>query len=174
MGGYPVETLAEDMDLTWTLYRKNIGRVLFVADAMAYTDDPKTFKQMKAQLSRWSCAYYENIRKHYIGLWRTNKRAWGFVTVGLVDSITGTFWYPILAVVAFFRPLWAAGAFFLDIGFLAAVTSVGAYRQRMVRRMLSFMPHFVMLRITNTFFYMKYLVLTGILGRSIGTYVKGH
>jgi cellulose synthase/poly-beta-1,6-N-acetylglucosamine synthase-like glycosyltransferase len=174
LGGYPVETLAEDMDLTWTLYRKNIGRVLFVPDALAYTDDPKTLKQMKAQLSRWSCAYYENIRKHYRGLWRTNRRAWGFVTVGLVDSILGTFFYPILLILGIFYPLLAVGILLSDFGFLAVVTAVGARKQRMVLRTLSFIPSLFMLRIVNTYFYMKCLALTGILGRSIGKYVKGH
>jgi cellulose synthase/poly-beta-1,6-N-acetylglucosamine synthase-like glycosyltransferase len=174
LGGYPTDTLAEDMDLTWTLYRKNAGRVLFVSNALAYTDDPKTFKQMKAQLSRWSCAYYENIRKHYRGLWRNNKRAWGFVTVGLVDSVLGTFFYPLLLAVAFFYPLMAVGILFSDIAFVAAVATVGARKQGMVLRMLTFIPHLLILRIVNTYFYMKYLVLTGILGRSIGKYVKGH
>jgi hypothetical protein len=130
---------------------------------------------MNAQLSRWSCAYYENLRKHYRGLWQTNKRAWGFVTVGLIDSVLGTFFYPMVLLVGFFYPLYAIGIFLSDFVFLAAVSCVGARRQGIkVLDMLRFIPHLMVLRIANTYFYMKYLVVTGILGRSIGKYVMGH
>jgi cellulose synthase/poly-beta-1,6-N-acetylglucosamine synthase-like glycosyltransferase len=174
LGGYPTTTLAEDMDLTWTLYRKKIGRVLFVADALAYTDDPKTFKQLSAQLSRWSCAYYENIRKHYRGLWQSNKRAWAFVTVNFTDSLLGTFYYPILLVIGFFYPWLAIALLVSEFAIWAVVGVVGARRLRMTRAMLKFLPYLFVLRLVNCYFYMKYLVLTGMLGRSIGKYVKGH
>src|SRR3989304_10274351 len=45
----PTGTLAEDMDLTFTIYRKKLGRIIFLNSAGILTQDPKTLKDLLKQ-----------------------------------------------------------------------------------------------------------------------------
>jgi len=174
LGGYPTNTLAEDMDMTWGIYEKHVGQVLFLPQAVAYTDDPETLQQLRFQLARWSCAYWQNLRKHYSSLWRNDKRSWGLVTVGLVDSLAGSLYYPIVAVIALMNWTWALALLIGDCMLIWFIAVLGARRFHMALKTLRFMPGFFALRLVNTFYFLKYMWITGIRGRTIGRYIKGH
>ena len=175
LGGYPDDTLAEDMNLTWEIYARQIGRILFVPSSIAYTDDPENFTQMKAQLNRWSSAYFQNVRKHFWRLWRKDKKAFGFMFLGLIDAAAGMFFYPLIVAIAVLSNwVWVLSLLIWDAALVTGVAMCGAHRLRMTRKILSFMPGFWVLRTISTLYFLKWLILTGVLGRSISSYEKGH
>lgn len=50
--GIPKETLVEDMDLTWEAQIEG-GKIAYVPEALAYTEEPETFRRYIRQISRW-------------------------------------------------------------------------------------------------------------------------
>ena len=64
IGGWSDRTLAEDMDLTWSLYWMG-HKVRFVPDAVCYPIEPHDFHFMSNQLRRWSHGFVQNVRLHW-------------------------------------------------------------------------------------------------------------
>lgn len=163
------------MNLTWTIYERHLGRIIFVPEAVVFTDDPKTFKNMQTQLNRWTCAFFQNFRKHAWLLLRNNQLAFGFVIGGLTDL----FFMPTLLLSAlaagYMTLMWMIAAFMLlDTMIIGIVACWGARRFKMVRQLPKFMLGFWALRILTAYYFFKWGLLTGLLGKSVGKYEKGH
>src|SRR5216117_2762845 len=62
-GGLSLETLAEDTDLTVTLHRR-AGRIVYVPDAIAWTEAPETVRTLARQRSRWAYGTLQCLWKH--------------------------------------------------------------------------------------------------------------
>src|SRR5262245_7772488 len=62
-GGWSARTMAEDMDLTWTLYERGRG-VRFVPEAVCYPIEPHDFRFMSRQLRRWGHGFIQNVVLH--------------------------------------------------------------------------------------------------------------
>jgi cellulose synthase/poly-beta-1,6-N-acetylglucosamine synthase-like glycosyltransferase/peptidoglycan/xylan/chitin deacetylase (PgdA/CDA1 family)/spore germination protein YaaH len=62
-GGYPVDTLAEDQDLTIAIQRDG-WRVAYDVDAVAWTEAPETFKALAKQRFRWAFGTLQCLWKH--------------------------------------------------------------------------------------------------------------
>src|SRR5687767_12586087 len=60
-GGWGTRTLAEDMDLTWSLYQSG-EHVCFVPEAVCWPIEPHTFRFMSRQLKRWSHGFVQNVQ----------------------------------------------------------------------------------------------------------------
>ncbi len=69
VGGWSTRTLAEDMDLTWTLYQRG-NAVRFVPEAVCYPMEPHNYAFLRKQLRRWSHGFVQNVRLHWRGLLR--------------------------------------------------------------------------------------------------------
>src|SRR2546427_2801474 len=66
-GGWSSRTLAEDVDLTWSLYQAG-HEVRFVPEAVCYPIEPRSFTLMGKQLRRWSHGFVQNVKLHWRGL----------------------------------------------------------------------------------------------------------
>lgn len=60
-------TLAEDMDLTMQLQRKD-GKIVYLSDAIVFSQDPNTLKDYKKQISRWHRGFWQVFLKHKVFL----------------------------------------------------------------------------------------------------------
>ncbi|KKS17274.1 MAG: glycosyl transferase family 2 [candidate division WWE3 bacterium GW2011_GWC1_41_7] len=63
---FPEDTVTEDMDLTFTIHRKKLGRIVYQDNALVYTQDPINLKILTKQLNRWYSGFWQNIVKHKI------------------------------------------------------------------------------------------------------------
>jgi cellulose synthase/poly-beta-1,6-N-acetylglucosamine synthase-like glycosyltransferase/peptidoglycan/xylan/chitin deacetylase (PgdA/CDA1 family) len=83
VGGYPVDTLAEDQDLTIAIQR--VGwRVGYDVDAVAWTEAPETFRALAKQRFRWAFGTLQCLWKHRAIL-RERKPA-GLALVGIPQA----------------------------------------------------------------------------------------
>ncbi|WP_019830841.1 glycosyltransferase [Sphingomonas sp. PR090111-T3T-6A] len=83
VGGYPVDTLAEDQDLTIAIQR--VGwRVAYDVDAVAWTEAPETFRALAKQRFRWAFGTLQCLWKHRAIL-RERKPA-GLALVGIPQA----------------------------------------------------------------------------------------
>jgi biofilm PGA synthesis N-glycosyltransferase PgaC len=172
-GGWSTRTMAEDMDLTWTLYRAD-HKVRFVPEAVSYPIEPHNFEFMGKQLRRWSHGFVQNVRLH----WR-NLLELGYlrstVAVGFWDAVMASFAYllllPVLAVLV--TP-WVLGAYLIDAPVILVPVLWQAVGRGEVRRALASFPSFFVLRIVNGAFMLSALWREFVVRQPLLVYEKGH
>jgi cellulose synthase/poly-beta-1,6-N-acetylglucosamine synthase-like glycosyltransferase len=60
-------SLTEDMDLTLQIHRQKLGRIAYIPQAKAFTQDPKNLSDYYTQVSRWYRGTWQVMRRHKIG-----------------------------------------------------------------------------------------------------------
>jgi peptidoglycan-N-acetylglucosamine deacetylase len=79
-GGLSLETLAEDTDLTLCLHRRR-QRIVYVPDAIAWTEAPETVRALTRQRSRWAYGTLQCLWKHRDMVFNWNYRALGWFSL---------------------------------------------------------------------------------------------
>jgi cellulose synthase/poly-beta-1,6-N-acetylglucosamine synthase-like glycosyltransferase len=95
-GGFPDDTIAEDMDYTWQAMIAGY-RAVYVAAAECYVIDPMTSAQLRTQLWRWLSGYFQCVRIH----WKEIIRAKKALTLIVLASIIDIFMLPIMLATPF-------------------------------------------------------------------------
>jgi len=80
LGGYPVDTLAEDQDLTIACQRAG-WTVAFDPEARAYTEAPDTVGGLLKQRFRWSFGTLQCVWKHRAALFDRKSPVLGFIAL---------------------------------------------------------------------------------------------
>ncbi len=173
LGGWSTRTMAEDMDLTWSLYRHGHG-VRFVPDALCYPIEPHDLRFLSKQLRRWSHGFVQNVRLHRrslldLGFLRSS------VVVAFWDSVFASLAYlivlPLLALLV--SPAFLL-AYLIDAPVILVPVLHQAARRNELRRALASLPGFFALRVVNGVFMLSALWCELIAGRPLLVYEKGH
>jgi len=80
LGGFPVDTLAEDQDLTIALQKAGYT-VLFDSSAIAWTEAPDTVKGLTKQRFRWAFGTLQCLWKHRDVMLRPRFGTLGFIAI---------------------------------------------------------------------------------------------
>jgi cellulose synthase/poly-beta-1,6-N-acetylglucosamine synthase-like glycosyltransferase len=173
VGGWSTRTMAEDMDLTWTLYAAGHG-VRFVPEAIAYPIEPRDLAFLGKQLRRWSHGFVQNVLLH--------RRA--LLDLGYLRSVVAVaFWDALLASIAYLVLLPALAilidplillAYLVDAPVVLVPVLWQAAGRRETGRALASFPSFFVLRIVNGAFMLAAVWRELVLGRSLLVYEKGH
>ena len=173
-GGWGTRTLAEDMDLTWSLYQSGHG-VRFVPDAVCYPIEPHNFAFMSKQLKRWSHGFVQNVRLHWRGLVHVPFLR-SAVAVSMWDATLAAVVYfialPVLAI-AFSNP-WFLLGYVIDMPAMAIPVLIGAVKRGETMKALASLPAFVVLRVVNAMFFLRAAWTELVLRKSFRVYEKGH
>jgi biofilm PGA synthesis N-glycosyltransferase PgaC len=173
-GGWSARTLAEDMDLTWTLYQAG-RKVRFVPEAVCYPIEPHDLHFLSTQLRRWSHGFVQNVKLHWRGLLQVPFLRHA-VAVSFWDAVVAAIIYlvalPILAL-ALWTPIPLLG-YVIDIPAVAVPVLVGAKPRGEMRRALASLPAFFVLRTVNALYFLRAAFLELVVRRSFTTYEKGH
>jgi peptidoglycan-N-acetylglucosamine deacetylase len=78
VGGYSLDTVVEDMDITITLARRG-GRIVFNPHAIAYTEAPETIGDFVKQRYRWTYGGFQVALKHRDIIFRPAARTLGMI-----------------------------------------------------------------------------------------------
>ncbi len=174
MGGWSARTMAEDMDLTWSLYRGG-QKVRFVSDAVCYPIEPGTFGFLRKQLRRWSHGFVQNVTLHRDGLLDVPFLR-SAVSVALFDATLAALVYlfllPVLAIAL--RNPWLLFGYVIDVPAVAVPVVVGALRRGEAMRALASLPAFFILRTVNAAFFLEAAFREWVLGKPLLVYEKGH
>lgn len=173
-GGWGTRTLAEDMDLTWSLYQAG-EQVRFVPDAVCWPIEPHTFGFMSKQLRRWSHGFVQNVQLHWRGLVHVPYLR-SAVAVSMWDATLASFIYLIILplVTIYFQAPWLLLGYLIDAPALLVPVLVGAVPRRQAGRALASMPAFFVLRSVNAIFFMEAVWSELVMGKSFHKYEKGH
>lgn len=173
-GGWSNRTMAEDMDLTWSLYQGG-NEVRFVPEAVCYPIEPRTYKLMGQQLRRWSHGFIQNVKLHWRGLLSVPYLR-SAVAVAFWDATIAAALYlvllPILAMVL--RTPWVLLGYVIDAPAVLVPVVVGAAKRREIGRALASVPAFFVLRTVNALFFLRAAGAEFLLGRTLHVYEKGH
>lgn len=172
-GGWSTRTLAEDMDLTWSLYRAGHA-VRFVPEALCYPVEPQTFSLMGKQLRRWSHGFLQNVRLHGRALLRFRYLR-SMLAVAVWDSVVASLAYivlfPVLAITV--SPLFLLG-YLIDAPAVLVPALAGAAPRREIGRALACYPAFFVLRLFNAAIMLRAVWEEVVLRRPFLVYEKGH
>ncbi len=174
MGGWSTRTLAEDMDLSWTLYQRGYG-IRFIPEAVCFPLEPHNYAFMRAQLRRWSHGFVQNVLLHWRGLLEVPFLR-SAVAVACWDAIIASVVYlmllPLLAVL-FKNPYLLLG-YVIDVPAIVIPVMAGALQRNESCRALVSVPSFFVLRTVNAVFFLRAVWAEVVRGRRLQTYEKGH
>lgn len=173
IGGWSNRTMAEDMDLTWTLYTAG-RKVRFLPEAVCYPVEPHNLEFLGKQLRRWSHGFIQNVRLH----WRS------VLHLGYLRSVVAVvLWDALLASLAYMVliPVLAAAvdpfvllAYLLDAPVVLVPVLWQAFSRREAGRALVSFPSFFVLRLVNALFMLRAVWCELIVRRPLLEYEKGH
>jgi cellulose synthase/poly-beta-1,6-N-acetylglucosamine synthase-like glycosyltransferase len=173
VGGWPHDTLAEDMDLTWQLYL--LGKyVRFVPAAQCFPVEPPDFKFLKTQLTRWCHGFIQCVQKYGLKILQI-PTLWLLVVVGFLDSVIGSIanliLVPLLAVFA--HPAFLL-LYIVDAPMMLTALIYQGIKRRDLWRSLSAYPCFLIVRQVNYWLILEAFVSEMLLANRLKTFVKGH
>ena len=173
-GGWGTRTLAEDMDLTWSLYQAG-EHVRFVPEAVCWPIEPHTFRFMSRQLKRWSHGFVQNVQLHWRGLLQVPYLR-SAVAVSMWDATLASFIYLILLplLTIYFQAPWLLLGYLIDAPALLVPVMIGAIPRKQAGRALASMPAFFVLRTVNAVFFLGAVWSELVMGKSFHKYEKGH
>jgi len=64
---FTTKSMTEDFDVTLQIYRKKLGKIQFIPEAVAYTQDPLNTKAFIKQITRWNRGVMQGMSRHGIG-----------------------------------------------------------------------------------------------------------
>jgi cellulose synthase/poly-beta-1,6-N-acetylglucosamine synthase-like glycosyltransferase len=173
-GGWQTRTMAEDMDLTWTMYHAG-QKVRFVPEAVCYPIEPHNFTFMRKQLRRWSHGFMQNVRLHWhrlVGIPYLRS----VIGVALWESTVASVIYlgviPISALLL--RNPWILLVYVLDAPALMMPVLRQAASRNEFWRALASIPAFFVLRVINCVFVLEAIWSELVLRRPLLVYEKGH
>jgi poly-beta-1,6-N-acetyl-D-glucosamine synthase len=171
--GWSNRTMAEDMDLTWTLFQAG-WKVRFLPEAVCYPIEPHDLNLMRKQLRRWSHGFVQNVLLHRRGL----------LELGYLRSMVATaFWDAAIASLAYIvvLPLLAlllAPTFLLgyviDAPVVLIPVALAARRRRELGKALISFPSYFVLRVLNGVMMLSALFRECVLRKPLLVYEKGH
>jgi poly-beta-1,6-N-acetyl-D-glucosamine synthase len=172
LGGWSSRTLAEDMDLTWSLYERG-WRVRFIPTALCYPIEPHTWHFLAKQLRRWSHGFVQNIHLHWRGLLGMPYLRSTVAIASFDAAFAPVATLVLLPLLAVFVNAWFALGLVVDFPVVAIPVLVGAWHRAETKQALASLPCYFALRLANCWFMMRALA-SEIRGKRLATYEKGH
>src|SRR5215203_1555012 len=173
-GGWQTRTMAEDMDLTWSMYQQGHA-VRFVPEAVCYPIEPHNFHFMSKQLRRWSHGFMQNVQLHWKGLLPIGFLRW-VIGVALWESTIASIIYLFvvpLTAIWLQNPL-VLIVYILDAPALMVPVLMQASSRKEIGRALASIPAFFVLRVVNCLFVLEAIWSEFVTGRRLAVYEKGH
>jgi poly-beta-1,6-N-acetyl-D-glucosamine synthase len=173
VGGWSTRTMAEDMDLTWTLYQAG-WKVRFVPEAVCYPIEPHNLHLMRKQLRRWSHGFVQNVLLHRRGLLRLGYLR-SMVALAFWDALVASLAYlvaiPLLALLV--SPLFLIG-YVVDAPVVLVPVLIDARGRGELGKALASFPSYFVLRTMNGVMMLIALARECLLRRPLLQYEKGH
>jgi poly-beta-1,6-N-acetyl-D-glucosamine synthase len=142
--------------------------------AFCYPIEPHNLEFLRKQRNRWSHGFIQNVVLHWRDLLRTPTLR-EFVFVGLADAIiTGILYFVFVPLFLVLNPVLLFYLIASDWLFIAIPVMWKGFKLKMLRKSLTSLPFFFVLRVVNSIYFFKALFLELLFNRSPRKYEKGH
>jgi biofilm PGA synthesis N-glycosyltransferase PgaC len=173
LGGFPTETVGEDLDMTWRLYEAGES-VKYASRAICYPVEPPNLHYMRKQLTRWSHGFAQNVRLHGRRILDVRMLR-SFVIVASVDALLAVLYLvltPVLVAVRGWRYLIAV--YMTDLLLIAIPVLWMGFRLRLLPQALASLPSVFVLRWFNIYYFWRAAALEWVFKRPLQVFEKGH
>lgn len=160
------DTLAEDMDVTIQVYKRRLGRIVYVPEAVVYTQDPQFLYEYGKQMFRWNRGTWQVVKKYRLYRLRS-KIDWECSVLfgeGLIFSIL----HLALPLLMFFDIRFGYAAL-LDAALAIVFASAVAIAERRIDILLS-SPLFPLMRYYDAWLFIKGFWKVVIRRQAVGTW----
>ncbi|OGM20812.1 hypothetical protein A2955_03100 [Candidatus Woesebacteria bacterium RIFCSPLOWO2_01_FULL_37_19] len=155
--GHPKGTLTEDMDLTFLIHRKKLGKIVFTQNSYVLTQDPRTIRELLKQIDRWYLGFWQCLVKHNI--------PWGgqildlevalLASEGLFNGLLVIAFLLFLPFIAIRNPLFIAVPLALDFILFLVPTLLIAYKKTKFKKLFIYIPQFYFLRVLGSMIFFR-------------------
>lgn len=159
------KSLTEDFDVTLQIHRGKLGKIQFIPEAVAYTQDPLSVRDFTKQITRWNRGIMQGVKRHKIG--RRFNRLDAYLSYQIMENFMFFASYCLLVpYLALSRdnPNIIATAFLLDVGITFFLTFLVAMKSRRWDILGAF-PNIYLLRWITLIVFMKSFTEVAILQR---------
>lgn len=152
----PSDTVVEDMDLTFLIHRKNLGKIAYTTKVSVITQDPYTLKDYVRQISRWYKGYFQCLKKYRVPWGRqTLDLELGLQTIeGLAGGLLALFLILGLPFIITKQPLFLAAPLSLDFLLFFAPTVFLTVFVHSDLKILKYLPIFYLIRLLNSLVFL--------------------
>jgi len=147
-------SLTEDMDLTVQIHRHKLGKIAFIPQAKAFTQDPKDFSDYYKQITRWYRGAWQVMTRHKIGL-RPHKID-GYMDYMILEEVVLLLELTVLPFIAWWGQNYGPLALmFLNDLVIFFLLTLWAARLNRRPDIISAFPMFYILRLVNLYVFFK-------------------
>jgi cellulose synthase/poly-beta-1,6-N-acetylglucosamine synthase-like glycosyltransferase len=152
------KSLTEDFDVTLQLHRQKLGRIQFIPEAIAFTQDPRTAQDYVKQISRWNRGVMQGMQNHRVGLRATRIDAYLMFQVfqNFLFFVNYFIVLPILAATLHSTNVFAT-TFIFDVAITFGITFFVAMKAKRWD-IISAFPQIYMYRWISMFVFMRSFV----------------
>jgi cellulose synthase/poly-beta-1,6-N-acetylglucosamine synthase-like glycosyltransferase len=174
VGGWPTDTVAEDMELTWLLY-ENGKQIGYNAETFCFAGEPETFRLLSKQLKRWNTGFFQVLKLKGKSIKKIPVLR-EFVIAGLVDGFVGTIFYGAVIYLAVthhdpYRYLYYLA---VDITLLSIPSFWLAHKIKKVTQLTKSFPIYLLVRSMTSFWFYYSFISVYVVRKSIKKWEKGH
>lgn len=154
---FPSRTLTEDMDLTFIIHRKHLGKIVFTQDAEVTTQDPKRFKEYIKQMERWYTGFWMCVHLHKIpfGGQVIDFEVSMLALEGVFNGLLSLFFVIGIPLAILTNPNILIYPMLLDLVFFTIPTISYMAIKYKTRKIFLYIPIFYFLRIFNSLVFFK-------------------
>lgn len=153
---YSPKTLTEDMDFTFKIHRKKLGKIVYQSKSVVSTQDPGTFKAYTKQIKRWYKGFWQCIFKNDIpwGGQMLDVEAGILATDGLLNSLLAVFYLVITPLSFLLSVKLLLVPFALDLLVFMVPTILYVSYKRKMPLLIKFLPYFYAMRFVSSFIFL--------------------
>ncbi|HUW22090.1 MAG TPA: glycosyltransferase family 2 protein [Candidatus Bathyarchaeia archaeon] len=153
----PAETITEDMDFTFEIHRRNLGRIAYAEKAQVVTQDPGNLTDFVKQADRWYTGFWQCVAKHQIpwGGQRLDLEVALLASEGLLNSFLVLFLLFVGPWILLKNPALLVVPFLADLFLFLIPTLFYTAWKNGTWKIFYFIPQFYLIRALSSLLYLK-------------------
>lgn len=165
----PLGTLTEDMDFTFLIHRKKLGKIVYIGRAVVVTQDPLTLRDLVKQIDRWYTGFWQCVSKHNIpwGGQMLDLEVAMLATEGIFNGLLVVSLLILIPIALIKHPSVLLIPFLMDLCFFMIPTMILTAIRHKSWKIFFFIPNFYVARMASCIVFLKSFAKT-ILGFDLG------
>ena len=152
---YPQDTLTEDMDFTFYIHRRKLGKIVYEPSITVCTQDPKTIPSYIKQLKRWYTGFWQCITKHNVpfGGQPLDIEAAILATDGILNLFMVFMYFISIPILIHVDPRSLLVPPAIDLMFFMLRTIIFVSVRQKNYKLIFLLPHFYLLRFVSSIMF---------------------
>jgi len=153
---YSEDTRTEDMDFTFLLHRRKVGKIIYEPKCRVYTQDPGNLSSYIKQVKRWYTGFWQCIAKHHIpwGAQVLDFEAALLATDGVLNSLLAIYYVFLFPMFLLDKSKFFVLPVAIDLLFFMIPATIYVGVKEKSVKILGYLPHFYFMRFLGSFVFL--------------------